>query len=84
MSEAEYDIMDQLYFVTSFEDVKNLSGVDETVITAILWKFIKSGWVKCFDGPEEEVEVTEDDFKTNFVKYHYLASKKGLLAHNVR
>ena len=84
MSEEEYDIMDQLYFVTSFKDVKDLSGVEETVITTVLWKFIQSGWIKCFDGPEKEVELTEDDFKTNFRKYHYLASKQGLLAHNVR
>ena len=84
MSEEEYNIMDQLYFVTSFEDVKDLSGVDETVIVAVMWKFILVGWIKCFDGPEEEVELTEDDFKTNFAKYHYLASKQGLLAHNVR
>lgn len=84
MSEAEFDIMDQLYFVTSFEDVKALSGIDEPVITEVLWKFIGCGWIKCFDGPENEVAITEDDFKTNFTKYHYLASKQGLLAHNVR
>ena len=84
MSEVEYDIMDQLYFITSFGDVKDLSGVDEPVITVVLWRFISNGWVKCFDGPEKEVELTEDDFKTNFAKYHYLASKQGLLAHNVR
>ena len=84
MSEEEYNIMDQLYFVTSFEDVKNLSEVDETLVTAVLWKFLQSGWIKCFDGPEQEVEPTEGDFKTSFKKYHYLASKQGLLAHNVR
>jgi hypothetical protein len=84
MSEAEYDIMDQLYFVTSYGDIKDFSGVNEPVIIAVLWKFIKIGWVKCFDGPEKEVELTEDDFNTNFEKYHYLASKQGLLAHNVR
>ena len=84
MSEEEYDIMDQLYFVTSFEEVKDLSGVDETLVKAILWRFIQRGWIKCFDDPEAEVEPTEDDFKTSFEKYHYLASKQGLLAHNVR
>ena len=84
MSEVEYDIMDQLYFVTSFGDVKDLSGLDAPLIAGVLWKFISNGWVKCFDGPEKEVELTEDDFKTNFAKYHYLASKQGLLAHNVR
>jgi len=37
-----------------------------------------------FYGPEKEVEVEDEDFRTNFAKYHYLASKQGLLAHNVR
>ena len=76
--------MDQLYFVTSFEDVKALSRVDEHVVTSVLWNFINTGLVKCFDGPEHEIKVAEDDFKVNFAKYHYLASKEGLLAHNVR
>ena len=84
MSEAEYDIMDQLYFVTSYEDIKNLSQVEESLVTEVVWRFISRGWIKCFEGPENEITVTEDDFKTNFNKYHYLASKQGLLAHNMR
>ena len=84
MSEAEYDIMDQLYFVTSFDDIRDLSEVKQTVLTEVLWKFISRGWVKCFSDPENEIEVAEGDFMTNFAKYHYLASKQGLLAHNVR
>lgn len=84
MSGAEYEIMDQLYFVTSFEDIKELSGVEESVIASVLWMFINKGWVKIFAGPENEVEVVEEDFMTNFMKYHYLASKQGLLAHNMR
>ncbi len=84
MSEAEFEIMDQLYFVTSFEDVISLSEINEATVAVVLWKFIDKGWVKCFDGPENEITIAEDDFKTNYAKYHYLASKKGLLAHNIR
>ena len=84
MSEEEFDIMDELYFVTSFADVRDLSGIAETTVVAILWKFINNGWVKCFEGPENEISVAEGDFKTNYTKYHYLASKQGLLAHNIR
>ena len=84
MNNAEYDIMDQLYFVTSYEDVKELSGVEEPILPSVLWEFIKKDWVKCFDGPVKEVEVVEEDFKTNFANYHYLASKQGMLAHNMR
>ena len=84
MNEVAYDIMDQMYFVTSFEDVKEQSGFEDAVISSVLWNFINMGWVKCFDGPENEITVAEDDFKANFAKYHYLASKQGLLAHNVR
>ena len=84
MNEAEYDIMDQLYFVIYFDELKDLSKVDENEMIMVLWKFIDSGWVKCFNGPENEIAVTEEDFKANFAKYHYLASKQGLLAHNMR
>jgi hypothetical protein len=84
MTTTEYDIMDQLYFVTSYDDIKELSGVEESTITTALWKFIDRRWVKCFDGPENEIEVEEGDFRANFAKYHYLASKEGLMAHNMR
>ena len=84
MTEAEFDIMDELYFVTSFEDIRDLSGLAEPTVVAILWKFINNGWVKCFSEPENEILVAEDDFKTKYTKYHYLASKQGLLAHNIR
>ena len=84
MSEAEYNIMDQLYFVTSFSDLTELIGEDESVITTVLWKIIIKGWVKCFDGPENELDLVEEDFKANFMNYHYLASKQGLLEHNAR
>lgn len=84
MNEVEYDIMDQLYFVTSFEDIKQQTGLEDDVILSVLWNFINKDWVKCFKDPEKEVEVREDDFRTKFEKYHYLASKQGLFAHNVR
>jgi hypothetical protein len=84
MTAAEYDIMDQLYFVTSYDDIKELTGIEASIITATLWEFIDCHWVKCFDGPENEIEVEEGDFMVNFAKYHYLASKEGLMAHNMR
>jgi len=84
MTTAEYDIMDQLYFVTSYDDIRKLSGVEASIINTSLWNFINRRWVKCFNGPENEIDAEEDDFLANFAKYHYLASKEGLLAHNMR
>jgi len=84
MSENEYLIMDQLYFVTSYEDIKEGSALDDAALVAILWGLINKEWVKCLDGPEIEVTLAEDEFMSYYAKYHYLATKQGLLEHNMR
>jgi hypothetical protein len=82
MSEAEFIILDQLYFVSSYKDVSDACGLDERSFADTLWGLINKGWVKCLSDPENEVEIEEDEFKSNYSNYHYLASKKGLLVHN--
>jgi len=83
MSDNEFDVMDQLYFVTSYNELKEVSGLEDKLIEAILWGFIKNDWVKCLKDPEVEVEVDEVAFEKNYTNYYYLASKAGLLAHNL-
>ena len=84
MTSTEDIIIDQLYFVTRFDDV--LDGVEllPEALAAELWKLIEKGWVKCYLNPETEIQVSDSEFQDNFRNYHYLASKQGLLAHNRR
>ena len=84
MTNEEFDILDELYFLTSFTTLKEYFGANETSIKPILWRIIEKEWVLCHHNGDVEFVPTKAEFETNFANYHYLASKKGLLAHNAR
>ena len=84
MSENEFDVIDQLYFVTSFEDLLELTGLKESVLLDTLADLISKSWVKCLVDPDNEISVTTEELKINYGKYQYLATKQGMLAHNKR
>jgi hypothetical protein len=66
MNELEYEVMDHLYFVTSFKELKELSNLDEKELLLVLSGLIGNEWIKCFSGPDNEIEVTDTNFKTNY------------------
>lgn len=84
MSDLEFDILDELYFLISFDKLVGELGIEEKVIVNELITLVGKGWVKVFEG-ENELEVGKLDFlHKNYKNYNYLASKSGLLAHNSR
>ncbi|MEP5612370.1 MAG: hypothetical protein ABJP45_08975 [Cyclobacteriaceae bacterium] len=80
MDEAEFDLLDELYFVTSFSELRANTEMSETKIQNTLVSLASKGWICVYENSEEE--VAEFDLISNFKSYFYLASKKGLLAHN--
>ncbi|HVD98629.1 MAG TPA: hypothetical protein VNB90_10535 [Cytophagaceae bacterium] len=83
MTDREYEILDALYFTISFEGVKKELQTEETQLRDELLALIEKGWVKCLEKiTEKEIELAL--VKNNYKEYNYLASKKGLLAHNSR
>lgn len=84
MSEDEFQVLDNLYFVTSYQELVGNTRMGDQKLKAVLWGLIQKGWTNCFNDPENEVEVTEERFSDNYGKYYYLASKQGLLEHNLR
>ena len=84
MTDQEFDILDELYFLTGFEELKEGCGLKNEELVPALWKIIKKEWVNCFKNYDQEFQATQSEFETNFADYHYLASKKGLMAHNAR
>ncbi|MBB6458984.1 helix-turn-helix domain-containing protein [Flammeovirga kamogawensis] len=82
MTEIQYKILDELYFVTSFSSLKEEVNIDTATLGIELKTLIQKEWVRCFSSPSDEIEIAIKDFDTNFTSYHYLASKKGLFAHN--
>jgi hypothetical protein len=84
MNDLEFDILDELYFVTPFDRLQQTLQMDEAALKPALYELIGKGWVKCFHPGSIEVVTEELHYEENFRRYHYLATKAGLLAHNSR
>jgi len=84
MTDREYEILDALYFTVSFNTlVKELDSIEDKLINELI-DLIKKDWVKCLDKETEEEIDDIAKIKANFKNYNFLASKKGLFAHNCR
>jgi hypothetical protein len=81
LTDLAFELLDELYFITNFEKLNQVIQLDEPQLKIELWHLIELEWVICFQG-EVEMNISLVDFDSNFKKYHYIASKKGLLAHN--
>ena len=82
MTTNEFDVLDELYFLQSYEDlIKTLKLPNKTIKEALL-ELIKKGWLKCYISPTEELTFESTEFERDYRNYHYLATKAGLLAHN--
>ena len=83
MTDQEFEIMDELYFVRSFDSLFKQFNFSEEVLKHYLAELIKKDWVKCMKDLDEE--VTDNlDFESKYKEYSYLVTKKGLMAHNGR
>jgi hypothetical protein len=84
MTADEFDLLDELYFVTSFSLLKQQLDWESERILQNLESLLAKGWVKCMNDASEEVAVTGNELANKYNNYNYLATKKGLLAHNGR
>jgi hypothetical protein len=84
MTDPQFDIMDELYFISSFEELMTKLSMEESEVINELHTLIQKGWVKCIEKDTEADIESPINFKAEFKKYNYLATKAGLLAHNSR
>lgn len=84
MTDQEYDVLDELYFVVPFSHLQQELDMEEETLKKILETLLKKGWIKCFLSASEEALPAEIDLENRFDEYFYLATKSGLLAHNGR
>ena len=82
MSDLEFDVLDELYFVHSFEELMELTDLEEGELKPVLQKLLNKGWIKCLENVNDEVTEEEMDFELQYRRYYYLATKSGLMAHN--
>jgi hypothetical protein len=81
MSDEEFDLIDELYFVQSYDYLKKELDWEDEKLLFILQKLVDKEWINCFSSPDEEV-FDDLDILNKGKTYFYLASKKGLLEHN--
>lgn len=84
MTEEEFDVLDELYFVQSFDFLLEELEMEEGALKTVLSALIVKGWVKCFFSMQEEALSHELQMDTKYREYFYLATKEGLMAHNGR
>ena len=82
MTDAEFDVLDELYFVQPYEYLQNELDFDDAELKKILISLSEKGWIKCYSTMDVEVFDQDLDLEKNYQCYLYLASKKGLMAHN--
>ena len=82
MTDLEFDILDELYFVETFENLQKKLNLDKKILSKCLKQLLENGWIKCFSENREEIFTDLTHFEEKFDKYSYLATKAGLKAHN--
>ncbi|RSK45341.1 ArsR family transcriptional regulator [Hymenobacter rigui] len=85
MTDAEFDILDELYFVTSFTDLSQKTGFAPALLERHLRPLLEQGLVRSFwPDPDTELAYEESSFGAIVRDSYFLASKEGLLQHNSR
>jgi hypothetical protein len=82
LSESEFEVLDNLYFLTTFESLKELNGLGLPLLD-ILKSLINKGFIKVLDRKGER-EVISFNFDKELSNYSFLITKEGLLKHNSR
>ena len=82
MSDLEYEVLDELYFVQSFMHLRDTLQWDNQMLKDTLDILLQKEWIRCYASPTEEIFGDNIDLETKYHTYFYLASKSGLFAHN--
>lgn len=83
MTDIQYLILDELYFVTNFSTLLNAVDLASDRLKDELIVLIQNEWVKILDNDRDyELDYEPHIFSQNFDSYYYLATKKGLFEHN--
>ena len=82
MSDLEFDVLDELYFIQTYDVLLEATTLEDKELRQVLAKMLKKGWIRCFRSASSEVSADDIDLQVEYMQYLYLASKSGLLAHN--
>ena len=85
MNDAEFDLLDELYFVTPFRLLVERTGRPAAELLAVLGPLLEQGLVRYYwPDPDTELAYEPTSFGALGRDASYLASKEGMLQHNTR
>lgn len=83
MSDNEFDILDELYFVTSYADLKSTLSLTDEELCKGLESLLEKAYIKIlYPDQDTEQDYTPEAFAKHCKDYYYLATKAGLFVHN--
>lgn len=83
MSNNEFDILDELYFVTSFPDLRSTLSLSDQELCDALQSLIRQGYVRIlYPDQDTEHDYDEATFSQHCQDFFFLATKAGLVVHN--
>ncbi|WP_018345071.1 hypothetical protein [Cytophaga aurantiaca] len=82
MTDLEFDLIDNLYFVQRFDALCKAMEMKEEELKKMLLQMFQKEWVKVMDMQTDEEILNAEVWTKNYSDYFYLATKKGLFAHN--
>ena len=85
MTDPEFDLLDELYFVTSYRALLGKTGLLPAALTEALRNLLEQGLIRAYwPDPDTELAYETTSFGAIATDASYLASKEGLLQHNTR
>ena len=82
MTEQEYLLLDELYFLIDYNSLKNKSKLSIQNLDELLISSINKNWINFYEKIDGESLFLNNQTQSNLKSYFYLASKEGLKAHN--
>ena len=85
MNDAQFDLLDELYFVTPFRTLLEKTRLPAPVLQEQLRELLEQDLIRSFwPDPDTELAYETTSFGAIARDASYLASKEGLLQHNTR
>ncbi|PWJ42371.1 transporter [Sediminitomix flava] len=82
MTDLEFDVLDELYFVCSYSQLKAAVEVQDEDLKNVLIELYSKKWISCYSDVDQEIDESKVDLENECDTYLYLATKKGLFKHN--
>ena len=82
MNDQEVDLLDELYFVQSYGEVKSALDWKDEQLQKHLFSLHQQEYIKILSSHDEEYKGIMDVSAIPWHKLYFLATKKGLLEHN--